>query len=84
LPGLSKSARIAFPKARLQRCVLHKVRNTVQLIKSTDEKEFLSDLKKIYKAPSKEEATRLLNEFKKKWSKYRAILEDWLYSMDEW
>ena len=84
LPGLSKSAKIAFPKAKTQRCVLHKVRNTIQLIKSTDEKEFLSDLKKIYKAPSKEEAIRLLNEFKKKWSKYRAILEDWLYSMDEW
>ena len=84
LPGLSKSARIAFPKAKLQRCVLHKVRNTIQLIKSTDEKEFLSDLKKIYNAPSKEEAIRLLNEFKKKWSKYRAVLEDWLYSMDEW
>ena len=84
LPWLSKSAKIVFPEARLQRCLVHKIRNTKQLIKSTDEKDFLSDLKKIYKAPSKEEAMRLLVKFKSKWDKYRVILDDWLYSMDEW
>ena len=27
---------------------------------------------------------RLLVKFKSKWDKYRVILDDWLYSMDEW
>ena len=84
LPWLSKAAKIAFPKAKIQRCLVHKVRNTIKLIKSTDEKEFLSDLKKIYNAPTKEEAIRLANKFKEKWEEYRTILDNWLYSMDEW
>ena len=84
LPWLSKSANIAFPKAIVQRCLVHKVRNTIKLIKSKDEKEFLSDLKKIYNAPSEEEAIRLAKKFKNKWEEYKTILDDWLYTMDEW
>ncbi len=84
LAWLSKAVKIVFPNSKLQRCVVHKIRNTKQLLKSTDEKEFLSDLKKIYNAPSKEEAIRLIDKFRIKWKKYRVILEDWLYSMNEW
>jgi len=84
LAWLSKAVKIVFPNSKLQRCVVHKIRNTKQLLKSTDEREFLSDLKKIYNAPSKVEAIRLIEKFKIKWKKYRIILEDWLYSMDEW
>ena len=59
LVWLSKAVRIAFPKAKLQRCIVHKIRNALSLVKSTDEVRFLSDFKKIYNAPSKEEAIRL-------------------------
>jgi len=84
LAGLSKAVKVAFPDSKLQRCLVHKVRNSRKLIQSSDEQEFLSDLKKMYNAPSKEEAVRLMEEFKVKWEKYRTILNNWLYSMDEW
>jgi len=48
LACLSKAVKIVFPNSKLQRCVVYKIRNTKQLVKSTDEKEILSDLKKKY------------------------------------
>ena len=83
LAWLSKAIKIVFQKSKLQRCVVHKIRNTQQLLKFTDEKEFLADLKKIYNTPSKTGAIRLIEKFKTKWKKYRIIVDDWLYSMDE-
>ena len=41
-------------------------------------------MKKIYNAPSEEEAIRLAKKFKNKWEEYKTILDDWLYTMDEW
>ncbi len=41
-------------------------------------------MKKIYNAPSEEEAIRLAKKFKNKWEGYKTILDDWLYTMDEW
>jgi putative transposase len=56
----------------------------MKFIKSSDEKDFLKDLKSVYNAPNIQEATRLLEEFRIKWDKYKVVLDDWLYSMDEW
>ena len=56
----------------------------MKFIQSYDEKEFLRDLKSVYNAPNIQEATRLLKHFQIKRKKYKVILDDWLYSMDEW
>ena len=36
----------------LQRCIVHKVRNTLKYVGEKNKKEFATDLKKIYHAPS--------------------------------
>lgn len=84
LPGLAKACKLAFPNTILQRCIVHKLRYSMKFIQASDEKEFLKNLKSVYNAPNIQEATRLLEIFRVKWDKYKVVLDDWLYSMDEW
>ena len=84
LPWLANACKLAFPDTILQRCIVHKLRYSMKFIQSSDEKEFLKDLKSVYNAPNIQEATRLLENFQIKRKKYKVILDDWLYSMDEW
>jgi putative transposase len=44
----------AFPKADIQHCVVHKVRNSVAKIRRKDYQDFTEGLKSIYEAPTKE------------------------------
>lgn len=50
LSGLEDAFREVYPKADVQHCVVHKIRNTMPKIRVQDKTEFLSDLKTIYTA----------------------------------
>ena len=53
LPGLEEGAKAIFPKAVIQRCIVHLVRNSIKYIPSKCYKEFTTNLKLIYQAPNK-------------------------------
>ena len=84
LPGLTDSFLKVYPKADVQRCVVHKVRNTLHKVKKKHTDEIVTDLKKIYKAPSREYAEQALNDFSSKWDKlYPRLAQSWFEDKDE-
>ena len=49
-----------FPKAEIQLCVVHQIRNSLKYVISKDQKAFMVDLKLVYKATSKDLAEHYL------------------------
>jgi len=84
LPGLTDSFLKVYPKADVQRCVVHKVRNTLHKVKKKHTDEIVTDLKKIYKAPSREYAEQALNDLSSKWDRiYPHLAQSWFEDKDE-
>ncbi|WLD93526.1 IS256 family transposase [Alkalihalobacillus sp. AL-G] len=78
LPGLEEAFRTSFPKADVQRCIVHKVRTTLNKVRKKDQAEFSQDLKEVYSAESYEEAEEAFNIVKGKWKKrYSRELKLW-------
>lgn len=78
LPGLEDAFRECFPKADVQRCVVHKVRHILNKARKKDYPELSEDLKTIYRASTYNEAEEALKEVKRKWSKtYQKELDSW-------
>src|SRR5471030_319507 len=71
-----------FPKTEIQLCVVHQIRNSLKYVVSRDQKAFMQDLKRVYKATSKELAEHHLLELGEKWGKkYPAVIKSW---QDHW
>ncbi len=67
-----------FPNAEVQMCIVHQIRNSLKYVASKDAKSFLSDLKKVYQASSKEIAENYLLELDEKWgTKYPMVIKSW-------
>lgn len=78
ITGIEERIKKYFPKADFQSCIVHKVRNTLNKVRSKDRKEVAEDLKSIYRASTKEDAKEVFNKFKEKWSrKYPNIVKSW-------
>ena len=58
-----------FPKAKIQRCMVHVSRNIGAKVRVKDRKEVLDDFKTVYNATSKEIAIKHLMIFLDKWVK---------------
>jgi len=67
LPGLEEAFNKVYPKADVQSCVVHKVRNTIRKVRKKDLSEILQDLKSVYESPTKDQAMIMLDEFSTKW-----------------
>jgi putative transposase len=76
--GLEERIKEYFPKADFQSCLVHKIRNTLNKVRTKDKKEIAKDLKKIYQVSTEEEALKGFEKFKKKWqSKYPKLVKSW-------
>jgi transposase-like protein len=58
-----------FPKAEIQLCVVHQIRNSLKYVVSKDQKAFMIDLKQVYQATSLDLAEHHLLELGEKWGK---------------
>jgi transposase-like protein len=67
LKGLSESIAQEFPQAIVQRCIVHKVRNSVKFVNEKDKKPVCQDLKSIYSSSDITHAEIALDAFKEKW-----------------
>lgn len=67
LPGLEKVFREEFPKARVQRCQVHVVRNVLAKVPRKSKKQVADDVRSIFYASSKEKAIEFFNQFRDKW-----------------
>jgi transposase-like protein len=78
LKGFPEAIAEAFPKTQTQLCVVHQIRNSLKYVVSKDQKAFMTDLKAVYKATSKELAEQHLLELGEKWGKkYPAVIKSW-------
>ena len=84
LNGFTDSIKAVFPDATTQICVVHQIRNSCRYVVWKEKKEFSSDLKNIYNAPTKESAALELDAFEQKWGgKYPYAIRSWRRNWDE-
>ena len=83
LTGFPEAINSIFPQTEVQLCVIHQIRNSLKYIASKNQKEFMKDLKKVYRAISKEEAERELDLLEEKWGKkYPIVIKSWRNKWD--
>lgn len=78
LPGLEEAFKSIYPKADVQRCVVHKVRNTLNRVRKKDREEVAEDLKAIYRSFTRSQAEEQFHLFQEKWqTKYPREVSSW-------
>lgn len=78
LSGFVEAIHSIYPKTDVQLCVIHQIRNSKKYLSYKDSREFMNDLKLVYKASSKEKAEHGLAKLKQKWNKkYPKVIESW-------
>lgn len=78
LSGFPDAVRAVFPETSIQLCIVHMVRNSTKYVNYKDLKTVCRDLKRIYCAPSEEEALLALDDFGSSWdSRYPMIRRSW-------
>lgn len=69
LPGLEKVFKEEFPKAKVQRCQVHVVRNVLAKVPKKLKKAVADDIRSIFYASSKQKAMRFFDIFREKWQR---------------
>ena len=83
LKGLPQAIKVVFPNVNIQSCIIHQIRNSMKYIASKDRKDFMKDLKPVYKAVNREAAVAALNELDNKWgNKYKIVIQSWNNNWD--
>lgn len=78
LKGFAEAIVTVFPKTEVQSCIVHQIRNSLKYVASKDQKEFMKDLKPVYKAIDKVAAEFELEKLAEKWQKkYPIVIESW-------
>jgi len=84
LKGFSEAILSIFPKTQIQKCIVHQIRNSLKYVASKDQKEFMIDLKLVYKAINKSVAEDELLRLSEKWGdKYPVVIESWERNWEE-
>ena len=82
LKGFPEAIETVFPQAKVQCCIVHAVRASLNYVNWKERKAVAADLKPIYRAPTEGQAKVELEEFKSKWGgKYQPIVNLW---KDNW
>lgn len=78
LNGFPEAIASIYPETEVQQCVIHQIRNSMKYVASKHQKEFMADLKPVYRAVSKEAAEAELERLEAKWGKqYPIVLRSW-------
>lgn len=78
LTGFNDAIRSVYPKAEIQRCIIHQVRSCGRYVPYKDIREFNRDLKVIYSSPNEATALKELDLFEEKWAKkYSIAVSSW-------
>ena len=78
LKGFPEAIEAIFPDTEVQLCVVHQIRNSLKYVGSMNQKEFMVDLKRVYKASNKDLAAVELDNLEDKWNdKYPIVIRSW-------
>ena len=75
IAGFKGSLELAFPKTQSQRCVVHLTRNLYKLCPRKIANKITAAWKRIYTSPSYEAACIELEQFKKDFKEYKAVVK---------
>jgi len=83
LKGFAEAIEEIFPQTEVQLCVIHQIRNSLKYIPWKSRKEFMADLKLVYKASSLEMASHNLDLLEEKWGKqFPVVIKSWRTNWD--
>lgn len=83
LKGFPDAIQAVYPQAQIQLCIVHMVRNSMKYVPWKDYKPVTSDLKRIYRSVTEEEALLALDAFAERWDeKYPQISRSWRGNWD--
>lgn len=78
LKGFEEAILTVFPKTEVQSCIVHQIRNSIKYVASKDQREFIVDLKKVYKADNLTQAELNMDALEEKWGKkYEIVIKSW-------
>ena len=78
LTGFPEAINAIFPQTEVQLCVIHQIRNSLKYVASKNQKEFMADLKPVYKAETVKAAEIALDALEEKWgTKYPIVIKSW-------
>lgn len=84
LAGFKRAIEQVYPAAIIQRCIVHKIRNSVRFVSDKDKRAICRDLKKVYTSATRDQAKTALDAFKETWGKQgKRIAELWEKDWDE-
>ena len=78
LTGFPDAISTIYPKTEVQLCIVHQVRNSLKYVASKNQKAFMVDLKRVYRATSKDAAEQALDELEARWGDlYPIVIKSW-------
>ncbi len=83
LTGFPEAIEAVYPRAEVQPCIIHMVRNSLKYVSWKQRKAVADDLKAVYKAATVEEAELALDAFAETWdTPYPTISRQWRKQWD--
>jgi len=78
LTGFPEAIATIYPDTEVQLCIVHQVRNSLKYVASKNQKAFMVDLKRVYRATSKDAAEQALDELEGRWGDmYPIVIKSW-------
>ena len=83
LTGFPDAIATIYPDTEVQLCIVHQIRNSLKYVASKNQKEFMVDLKRVYRATSKDAAEQALGELEARWGElYPIVIKSWRTKWD--
>lgn len=84
LSGFSEAIQAVYPRAMIQKCLVHQVRSSLRYVSSKDVKAVVASMKAVYTAPSEALGLVALDTFEADWGvKYPLALASWRRNWSE-
>jgi len=78
LKGFAEAIEAVFPKAEVQLCIVHQIRNSTKYVAHKDLKTVMASLKQVYEAANREQAEMGLAMLEDAWGKqYPMMVRSW-------
>ena len=83
LKGFADAIESVFTKTEVQLCIIHQIRNNMKYIPWKHQREFMRELKQVYRASNIELARHNLDMMEEKWGKqYPIVFKSWNTNWD--